>query len=722
MSPSNTSVSVSLKFLVSVACWAVVVGAIYGTMVWATRQSDETAVQRQESLVSRIVSEMQDRIAHDQESATVWDDAVRKVGEGDREWIQANLGKWMHTYFGHDAAFVIGPANNLVYGFSDADNDPEKAYPTVYVKVRTLIDELRRRLAAGDTSGTSDRTLSIGESDIVSINGSPAVVSVKPIISDSGEIKQLAGQQPLHIAVRYLDGDFTQMLGSRYLFTGMQFDWSRGNPNRRYFPLTAHDGSSMGFFSWEPFLPGKAVLEATRPVFALAALLMLGAVAAFVMLLQRRADRLRKSQGELFYLAHHDALSGLPNRISFNAKVDQVLAKSAAAVFFLDLDRFKQVNDTLGHPAGDSLLVDVAARLKATVGSDIMVARIGGDEFTILIEAPTSSGVQQLAEKLISVVRQPFEIDGQPILIGMSIGIAFSSGGKSDTTDILRRADIALYSAKSTGRNRYVIFGPHMDEMVKTRRDLEQDLRTAIKSGSQIEVHYQPVYGAKSNHLVGVEALARWRHPSKGLISPDTFIAIAEEAGLIDSLGECVLATALSDARAWPNLSVAVNASAVELRGETYALRVISALEKTGFDPAMLEIEITESALLENEDTCRRNINALRQIGVRFALDDFGTGFSSFGRLQQLDVDRIKIDRCFVASYGTAENNDAIVQAMISLARAKGLKITAEGIETIEQKAWLSELGCDDLQGYILSKPLLPELISELHTGNARQA
>jgi diguanylate cyclase (GGDEF)-like protein len=702
-----------IKVLASIACFGVIVGAVYGTMTWAASKADETAIQRQDSLVSLVVSKMQERIAHDQESATVWDDAITKVREGDREWIDANLGSWMHTYFGHDAAFVIGSANDLIYGFSDVDANPEKAYSTVSLKVRDLIEDLRGRLAAGDTSGLSRTMLSIGETDIVSINGSPAIVSIKPIISDSGEIQDIPGKQPLHIALRYLDTDFAQSLGADYLFAEMRFAWARDDAGRRYFPLASRDRIAMGYFSWRPFLPGTAVLQATKPALVLGAVLVAGALAGLVVLLQGRADRLRKSQGELFYLAHHDPLSGLQNRAAFKAEVEKTLATSEAAVLFLDLDRFKQINDTLGHPVGDRLIIDVAARLKSAVSEGAMVARIGGDEFTILVPASTSVVVEQLAEQLIAVIRQPFEIDGQPILIGLSIGIAFSSAG-TDARDVMRRADIALYSAKSTGRNRYVIFGAHMEEMVKTRRDLEQDLREALDSRTQIEVHYQPVYAAENSHLMGVEALARWRHPVKGLVQPDIFIPIAEEAGLIDRLGEQILLTALADAKKWPCLSVAVNASAVELRSDTYALRVAAALERANFDPKRLEIEITESAVLGNEDACRRNINSLRQLGVGFALDDFGTGFSSFGRLQQLDVDRIKIDRCFVAGYGT-NSNDGIVQAMISLAHAKGLKITAEGIETNEQKAWLCALGCDDLQGYLLSKPVLPEMISDMY-------
>jgi len=344
---------------------------------------------------------------------------------------------------------------------------------------------------------------------------------------------------------------------------------------------------------------------------------------------------------------------------------------------------------------------------------------MGGDEFTILIASTTPDEVEVLADKLIAAIRQPFNIDGQPIMIGLSIGVAFSSGGKVDATDVLRRADIALYQAKATGRNRFAIFGSQLDEMIKTRRELEYDLRFALKEREQIEVHYQPIFSAATSDLIGVEALSRWRHPTKGLVPPDVFIAIAEETGLIGHLGELVLAAALEAAKRWPTLSLAVNSSALELRDAGFALRVTAALEKAHFDPARLEIEITESSVLEDEEACQRNIDALRKLGVRFALDDFGTGFSSFGRLQRVAVDRIKIDRCFVSGSPDMTGNEAIVQAMINLAHAQGMKTTAEGIETNEQRAWLQALGCDELQGYLLSKPVEPHSIDDLYRQSA---
>jgi len=703
------------KIILAILFAAIIVGTIYSTMVYAVVQSDRSTVDRQDSLVALVVDKMQASVEHDQESATVWDDAVTKVAEGDREWMAANLGRWMNSYFGHDAAFVMGPADQLVYGFSATNANEEDAFAPVASEAHRLVKKLRERLAIGDTVGVSDRSLSIGESDIVKINNRPTILSAKPIVSDSGEIAVDERHQFVHVALRYLDGDFAKTLASEYLFNDLRFEWEKdGQTARSVFPLTSRSGQILGYFTWVPFRPGTEVLRATEPVLAVGGLLVLAAMSAFVLLLQRRSSRLLESQNRLQHLAHHDALSGLPNRAAFNAAVEKTLANSQAAVLFVDLDRFKNVNDTLGHPVGDKLISEVGRRLRSAVGTGVLVARIGGDEFTIVIPDPEMGRVEKLAADIVAAIRSPFEIDGQPILIGASIGIAVSSSG-ADAQDLIRRADIALYHAKGAGRNQFAIFGPHMDELIRTRRDLERDLRTALQTGDEIAVHYQPIY-ASNARLTGVEALTRWRHPIKGLVQPDIFISIAEEAGLIERLGELVMTTALTDAKNWPELVVAVNASPLELRSETYALRVMSLLNKLEFDPHRLEIEITESAVLENEDACRRNIRALREIGVQFALDDFGTGFSSFGRLQKLDVDRIKIDRCFVGEYGKPGSNVAIVQAIIELAHAGGMRATAEGIETPEQQAWLINAGCDELQGFLLSRPIAAAEIEHLRS------
>lgn len=291
--------------------------------------------------------------------------------------------------------------------------------------------------------------------------------------------------------------------------------------------------------------------------------------------------------------------------------------------------------------------------------------------------------------------------------IGASVGASLATG-RADPTERTRQADIALYHAKAAGRNRYALFGNHMDQLLRARRELENDLRHAVETKTQIEAHYQPVYSATTGEMCSVEALVRWRHPTKGLIGPDVFIPIAEETGLITALGTIVLEDACATISAWEDLPVSVNASAAELKLESYPLRVLSTLARHNIEPGRLEIEITESLLLDGSGQCERTIAALRKAGVRFAIDDFGTGYSSFGRVQDVSIDRIKIDKVFVDELSRS-GNKGIIAGMVSMARAKGLAITAEGVETEEQREMLGSLGCDHLQGFLLSKPLTRE-------------
>ncbi len=695
--------------------------ALYFALAWSAQQSDQLSEERQKQLVELIVSNMQAGIAHDQESSSVWDDAVKAVtrDEPDREWLDNNLGAWMHTYFQHDGAFVVSPNDELIVSFLNGEPDARQAYARIAEAARPLIEKLRVRLARQDETGVNDQVLSIGESNIASIEGRPAVISLKPIVSDTGDLEQVPGQEFIHIAVRFLDGSFLEAIGRDYLFEDLHFSPTPTSATgRSRTALRASSGDVIGYFVWTPFLPGAAVLRNATPVLAVVAAAILSLMGLLGALAWRRSAHLSRSRKQLEHMAHSDTLTGLPNRASFSRHLGQVLAKrkaeDAVAVLYLDLDHFKEVNDTSGHPVGDALLVDVAARLKEVAGPLAMVARVGGDEFTVATRQAAPDDLERLCDRLISAIRRPFLVHGHPITIGLSVGVAVAGEQGDDGSELTRKADIALYHAKAAGRNCYAIFGSHMDELVRSRRDMERDLRVALEKPGQIEVHYQPVFSTIDQELTGVEALARWRHPEKGLVPPDVFIPVAEEIRLIDVLGGLVLREACAAALQWPTLTVAVNASAIELREEAYARRVISLLKEIGFDPTRLEIEITESALADNSGHCERNISELREVGVRFALDDFGTGFSSFGRLQSLEVDRIKIDKCFVDGFGKPGGSEEIVRAMINLAQAKGLKTTAEGIETPEQNAVLQRLGCDEIQGYLLSRPVSATAITAM--------
>ncbi|WEX90756.1 EAL domain-containing protein [Sinorhizobium garamanticum] len=693
---------------------------VYLAVRWSTQQSDAVAVARQQQLIELVISKMQYSIAHDQESVTVWDDAVRKVSkEWDREWIDSNLGSWMHSYFRHDGAFLVSPDRKPLYAFLVGEANEQSAFRNIAPEAMPLIAKLQKRLAEGDEAGTSEQVLSIGESDLVRLGGRPAIVSVKPIVSDTGNIVQEPGGEFLHVAVRFLDGDFLTHLGEDYVFEDVRFSVVPNlGQERSYAPIVSSSGETIGYFSWLPFRPGADVAKATAPVLLVAAFCLFALTGALSMILRKRSRRLQQSQAELNHLALHDPLTGLANRASFNQLLARVVAASTAdqtnALLYLDLDRFKQVNDTLGHPVGDRLMIEVAKRLKETTAGAAVISRIGGDEFTIVVEHSRQDEVEKLCDSLIAAVRRPFEIDGQPVLIGLSIGVAVTKGNDADPVEITRKADIALYHAKTSGRNRYAIFGPHMDELIRTRRDLEQDLRAALEAGNQLEVFYQPVYSAASHEISALEALIRWWHPNKGAIAPEVFIPLAETSGLIDRLGAFVLKEACSTAREFPDLDIAVNVSAVELGQRHYAAQVFSQLRQFGIEPSRLELEITETALLDEAGVCEKNITALREFGVKFALDDFGTGFSSFGRLQRLEVDRIKIDRSFVQAFDRPDGGVAIVRSIVGVAHAKGLRTTAEGVETEEQSEILRNLGCDELQGFHLAVPMSKNSLREL--------
>ncbi|MGH1570499.1 putative bifunctional diguanylate cyclase/phosphodiesterase [Methylobacterium sp. P31] len=419
----------------------------------------------------------------------------------------------------------------------------------------------------------------------------------------------------------------------------------------------------------------------------------------------------RQKEAQIAHMARHDALTGLPNRVLLRERMEQVLAAlrrgGRAAVLYLDLDGFKGVNDTHGHPAGDELLRQVAQRFCATIRETDLVARLGGDEFAIIqVDLDQASGASALAERLIAALHAPFCLSGgHEVSIGTSIGVVVAEGQDVTADGLLRAADVALYRAKADGRGTWRFFEPEMDAALKARRDLERALRLALAEG-QYELHYQPIVSARTQGLTGFEALVRWRHPERGMVSPGEFIPLAEETGLIKPLGAWVLQRACSDAARWPShLRVAVNLSPVQFTGGNLLEGVVEALSASGLDPDRLELEITESALVQDSAAALDLLTRLRRVGVRVAMDDFGTGYSSLSYLHRFPFDKLKIDRSFVRDLGKDGSSLEIVRAIVALGKALGLSILAEGVETVDQLAILQAEGCSELQGFLFSKP-----------------
>jgi diguanylate cyclase (GGDEF)-like protein/PAS domain S-box-containing protein len=436
----------------------------------------------------------------------------------------------------------------------------------------------------------------------------------------------------------------------------------------------------------------------------------------------------KRAEARVAHMAHHDALTGLPNRVLLRLRMEESLSRrlrtgKGVAALCIDLDNFKSVNDTLGHPCGDHVLQRVAERIRSVIRDEDTAARLGGDEFAILqTNVAEPAEVVALARRFLAALVEPFDVNGQQVLIGASVGIALAPGDGDDADRLLKNADMALYRAKADGKGAFRFFEAEMDARAQARRRLEMDLRQAMLAGT-LEVHYQPLVQLESGQVSGLEALLRWPHPERGFIPPSEFIPVAEETGLIGSLGAHVLRQACADATKWPShVKLAVNLSPLQFRTGNLFVIVKQALEETGLSPSRLELEITETLLLEKADHVLATLHALRALGVGISMDDFGTGYSSLSYLRSFPFDKIKIDQSFVHNLETNPEGQAIVHAILSLGLSLGITITAEGIETDADLACLKAAGCSQGQGYLFSKAQPQTEILKLLARQAQQA
>ncbi len=418
----------------------------------------------------------------------------------------------------------------------------------------------------------------------------------------------------------------------------------------------------------------------------------------------------RRADEKIAHMAHFDALTDLPNRTLFREQIERELEKVAGgeqfALLYIDIDEFKGINDSLGHHLGDELLKAVAGRIRGCLKQDDLIARLGGDEFAVIqtgIEDPND--VIAFVTRIHEAIRRPYHLLGHQLSTDASIGIALAPRDGTALDQLIKNADLAMYGAKAEGRRTYRFFVPEMDASAKARLAMEQDLRQAMINGG-FEIHYQPLVNLRSGEVAGCEALLRWRHPERGMVSPAEFIPVAEDTGLITELGDWVLRTACMEAANWPaHVRLAVNVSPVQLKCDTLALKIAGALAASGLDPWRLELEITEAVLIRDDEAALSILHQLRSIGVRIALDDFGTGYSSLSYLKRFPFDKIKIDRCFVADIAESSGAPVIVQAVVNIASASNMTTVAEGVETEAQREMLRILGCTEMQGYLFSAP-----------------
>jgi diguanylate cyclase (GGDEF)-like protein len=691
--------------------------AVAAFVFWTTRGIDERSLQRQRQLVSRAIERQIAEIPYAQESIAIWDDAVHYAKLApDEGWLDNNLGVWMIEYYGFDAVAVISDANTPVYTTTGESSPSPEFFNDNWAVFEPLIAELRAEVAGGaldryaeGTQREFPRVL-----DIKPIAGIPAVVSILPIVSQTGEIEQATGTEYLHIAVDYLDRNFADKLYANYLFDGPHFaEGALPSGDDASHPVLDRAGRVAAMFEWQPSRPGLVMLNQTAPVLALSFLIAAVVVYFLLRRLWRYSAALEEQRASAQYEALHDPLTGLANRTQFEQQLERALREkqrlgSGIALLLLDLDRFKHVNDTLGHTAGDDLIRAVGQRLTGLAGEDAQLSRLGGDEFAVIYygDAPNA---QTLADAIVEAMAKPFEVSGGEAFVGASVGLAIAGNNERNQRELIRRADIALYEAKAGGRGRAVTYSQAMDEKLQDRHMIEAELREALKGPGQLSVAFQPLFSGRTGEIVGAEALVRWTHPKLGPISPARFIPIAEGAGLIEPVGEFVLRRSLHFGARWPGRRVAVNLSPVQLMNPSFPERLLDLLIETGMRPSDLELEITEGILLDRQSTAVETLTALRNAGIRIALDDFGTGYSSLSYLKHYPVDCIKIDRSFVAQLGASSTSVAIVNAMVALAHALGIEVTAEGVETNQQMTILTDMGCNLFQGFLLSPPTTEE-------------
>lgn len=691
-------------------------------LYWAISRINSDEALQQQKIIQTILAQNLNEMLKQQRSLTRWQPLADHLAQDkpDIQWLNENVGNWLSTMFDHQLIYLLDTAGRPVYLWENGRNVPAGQFGHVAYPIRPFEQSLRALHSSH--SGRQDRV------GFALIDNAPAMVALGQISGDTAD----RGHYTM-LSIRRMDSHWLASLSQRSLLHNLHF--TEGFSRERasgYYALNSPEGHPIGSLQWQADQPGSQMLYIIAPAMLLVALV----ITLICILMMRRlwesslhlSDsllRLGASEAQAQHLAFHDVLTGLPNRALVEERMTQALIRiprqhEKVALLLLDIDRFKTINDTYGHQAGDELIIEVAHRLSGVVRHSDTVGRLGGDEFVIIQkEIASAQDACLLCQRIIDVINEPFTLLGNETWVGVSIGVVLAPDDATERMEMMRKADIALYEAKNQGRGLYRLFEQSMDESLKTRQQIGNDLRQALQTKHNLSVYYQPLVDIDGGKVVGLEALMRWQHPVQGMISPTEFIPIAEEMGFISPLGEWVLREACRVAFLWPDLIISVNVSPLQFRSVGFVERFKAIVRKEQVSPAHIELEITEGVLIEDEKTAKVIIDELREAGFRIALDDFGTGYSGLNYLSNFAVDKIKIDRSFTQSLGVTSNASAIVESVVKLGIAMGLTVTAEGVETNGQMTALARAGCNQLQGFLFSeavpKEQIPQLIRQRH-------
>ncbi|PDT39009.1 bifunctional diguanylate cyclase/phosphodiesterase [Rhizobium sp. M10] len=699
-----TAVLFSFAFIVAVATIMVLTAierVAENANVLDDARSRETTIGALKTFEDQLGATLDDYAA--------WDDAAANVYAADgMAWTVSNYGEMSVNSSLFDMAIVIDDAKKSIIAYRDGKPMEEPLADFFAPSLWTLLDTVK-------AAGPADRPQAVS---FVRTKRGIAAAGVALVRQKSGALDVPAGQHRYLIFARHLDDDRVSALGQTYVIGGLRL--APPTFEAEYLvPIVDPMGATLGKLVWTSRAPGNIAYAQVRPMVIEA----LGLVGLFFVVLLAigwlAGRRLKAEENSAREEALRDRLSGLSNRDGLGLAVDRFVAEARQSkrnvlLLYLDLDGFKEVNDSYGHGTGDQLIRAVAAGLKVLIPQGAVLARIGGDEFAIaFLSDGENAAALQLSEQILDFLVDPLEIGRRVVVVGASIGIAMSPAGAIDREELVRRSDLAMYKAKEAGRARMTLYDPSMDADREQRNALELDLRIAIESGD-LTLAYQPLVDAATQALTGVEALVRWNRPGHGPVSPEVFIPIAETSGLIESLGLFVLRKACETAKQWPELNVSVNVSPGQFRNPAFTDYVRYVLKQTEIEASRITLEITEGYMIQNPQRTRQSIERLKGLGVKVALDDFGSGFSSIGYLRQFGFDRIKIDRSLVMGVNEDKRQREMLQATVALARSLDIPVTAEGIETEGQAVAMRLFGCDCLQGYLFGKPMVAERITDM--------
>lgn len=718
---SNTNYFWMITGLAVIALVATVV-----TGLALVERFDLVSRQREQSVVENGIHGRIAEVAQMVVPQVVWDDAVEHLDNSyDPDWARQNIGIFLNQTNGFETSFVLDADNRPVFAYSSGTVADPQIYAAVSHEAGSLVTQVRsteaiqQKIAAARHDGKSLVSAEISRSALGDIGQNVYVITATLVQPDFGTVRIQHERAPIVVTLMPIDTRFLESFADRYLLKNVEFHHGPARPasNQAFVPLVNPAGKTIATLRWPPQNPGWEMLVTFGPPTFIVMVLLTWALLALLRRSSQMTEGLIASEARATHLAYYDALTGHPNRVLFFDRLGQALRQlrrneAALAVHCIDLDRFKEINDTFGHQVGDELIFEAAKRMANICRSSETFARLSGDEFAIVQPNATAGGAARLAARLCEAMSEPFDLGSGRVYAGCSIGITLVSDSEMDAGEALRQSDLALYRAKQTAKGQFSFFEGDMDAAARVRRDLETDLREAL-ANEELYLAYQPQVSGKGV-ITGVEALIRWDHPERGLIAPSFFIPIAEQCGLIVPLGLFALRRAFEDSMRWKGLKIAINVSAAQIRMKDFIDEVRNLIDRHRVDPRNFELEITEGILLGDDPETQERLAELRAMGFSLALDDFGTGYSSLSYLQRYPIDKIKIDRSFIANLGIENEADALVGAIVKLARALKLSVIAEGVETEDQLAHLSALGCSDVQGYLFSKLVRADEIDTL--------